>query len=442
VTAAGPRPGFHFGLPAGHLNDPIGLTWHDGRYDLFFQLNPDGSQWVPECRWGQSDGPDLVRWGPPRTALEPAPGEGCWSGSVAVAGDGTPVIVYTSVDTAAPDLGRIALARGRPDWSGWTLGGAVVAPPSGLDLRIFRDPFVWAVPGGWRMVVGAGTRDDTALVLQYSSPDLRRWELDGTLAQRRPSGAEPVPTGTAWECPQFFPLDGRWVLLVSAWDREPRRVVASVGEYDGRRFAPGPWRPFDVAGELYATTAFRDATGRWCALSWLPGARLLSVPYLLSLAGDRLRAEPHPDLDALLAPPVAELSGPVGSVAAGPVDPLVDVELSAEVPAGSRLRVAVTEDGGSELLAVLMDGECALLRRPRRPDAVLPRGRAPLRLLLDVGVAEAFSDGQVAALALGGQGAPIRFEVTAEGDGVRLDRLAVRPVRRWFGALGGDAVSR
>jgi beta-fructofuranosidase len=432
VTGTAPRPGFHFALPAGHLNDPLGVTWHDGRYDLFFQLNPAGPHWAPDCRWGQVDGPDLVRWGEPRVALEPAPGEGCWSGGVAVDRGGTPVIVYTSVATAAPDVGRVALARGGSDWAGWTADGVVVAPPPGLDLHTFRDPFVWAVPGGWRMVVGAGARDGRALALQYSSADLRHWELDGPLAERRPAEG-PVPSGTAWECPQLFPLDGRWVLLVSAWDGAPLRVVAAVGEYDGRRFTPAAWQPFDVSGELYATTAFRDAAGRWCALSWLPGARLLSAPYLLFLAGDRVCAEPHPDLEALVLPTAAELSGripPAGGAVTGPLDPLADVRLEAEVPEGSRLRVVVTEDG-VELLGVLVDADRALLRRPGRPDAVLPPG--PLRLLLDVGVAEVFGGGAVAALPLGGRGGPVRWEVTGEGGGVGLDRLAVRPVRRWFG---------
>ena len=63
-----------------------------------------------------------------------------------------------------------------------------------------------------------------------------------------------------------------------------------------------------------------------------------------------------------------------------------------------------------------------------RPDAVLPAGEEPLRLLLDVGVAEVFRDGALAALRLGGDGGRVRVEVTAHPD-----RFAVRPVTRWFG---------
>ena len=43
--AADPRrPGYHFTAPAGWINDPLGVTWHEdatgGRYELFFQFNP------------------------------------------------------------------------------------------------------------------------------------------------------------------------------------------------------------------------------------------------------------------------------------------------------------------------------------------------------------------------------------------------------------------
>ena len=40
------RPGYHFTVPAGWINDPLGVTWHEGpdggRYELFYQFNPDG----------------------------------------------------------------------------------------------------------------------------------------------------------------------------------------------------------------------------------------------------------------------------------------------------------------------------------------------------------------------------------------------------------------
>ena len=128
--AADPRrPGYHFTVPAGWINDPLGVTWHEGpeggRYELFYQFNPQAPVWAPNCRWGQVTSPDLVRWEDASTALEPGPDEtGCWSGSVVVEDDGTPVIVYTSILAEAPGQGRDRAGPGRP-------GLATVGPGTG-----------------------------------------------------------------------------------------------------------------------------------------------------------------------------------------------------------------------------------------------------------------------------------------------------------------------
>ena len=83
------RPGYHFTAPTGWINDPLGVTWHAagrrgpgeerGRYELFYQFNPEAPVWAVACRWGQATSADLVRWREPRTALEPGrrrPGAG------------------------------------------------------------------------------------------------------------------------------------------------------------------------------------------------------------------------------------------------------------------------------------------------------------------------------------------------------------------------------
>ncbi len=443
------RPGFHFTAPSGWINDPLGVSWHDGRYELFYQFNPEAPDWVLACRWGQATSSDLVGWRHARTALEPGPEEdGCWSGSVAVDADGTPVIVYTSVLADSVHEGRIALARGDLEWSRWDHdpGGPVLdGPPAELDLAYFRDPFVWRAGDGWRMAVGGGGRDGEPVVVQYSAPDLRGWRLDGVLAARAEGVAEHLDVGSVWECPQLFPLDGAWALLVSVWrDELPAGVAAAVGDYDGRRFTARSWhRLTDLP--LYATHAFPDAEGRWCALSWVqePGpaaggwAGTLTVPWLLERRGDRVVVAPHPDVTVVRTGVLAEL-GPADlsgePVVVGPVEPSLDLELAAE-PAGQRVELVVREDEG-ELVRLVLDAAAAVveIRRPGRPGQLVPvvpgdDGVVGLRMLLDASVLEVFpTGGTVGAVRLSPTGGPVRLELT--GEGTRLRRLLAHGMPR------------
>jgi beta-fructofuranosidase len=443
------RPGFHFTAPSGWINDPLGVSWHDGRYELFYQFNPEAPDWVVACRWGQATSTDLIGWRHARTALEPGPGEdGCWSGSVAVEDDGTPVIVYTSVLADSVHLGRVALATGDRAWSRWThdpSGPVVGGPPEELDLTYFRDPFVWRSGDGWRMAVGGGQRDGEPVVVQYSSPDLRNWRLDGALAQRSAQAPEALDVGSVWECPQLFPLDGAWVLLVSVWrDEMPAGVAAAVGDYDGRRFTARSWHRL-AALPLYATTTFADAAGRRCALSWIhePGpaagawAGTLTVPWLLERRGERVGVQPHPDVTAARTGLLAG-HGPTPltgrPIAVGPVEPFLDVELEAET-AGGRMELAIGEAAGELVrLVVEADGDEVQLCRPGRAGERVPLvpgadGTVALRVLLDASVIEVFpGGGGVAAVRLFPSGGPVRVELT--GERARLRRLEVHGMPR------------
>jgi beta-fructofuranosidase len=458
VTADPRRPGYHFTAPAGWINDPLGVTWHDGphegddggRYELFYQFNPDAPVWAPECRWGQATSRDLVRWRDPRTALEPGPDEtGCWSGSVVV-DRGMPVIVYTSVLAENPHHGRVALAAGDPEWRSWTpdpAGPVVANAAAELDLAHLRDPYVWRQGDRWRMALGAGSTDGRPSVVQFSSPDLREWRTDGVLAEPEPE--QPGPGGAVWECPQLFRLGDAWALMVSVWDEGPGGVACALGDFDGRRFTAGSWQRL-ADDPLYATTTFADAAGRRCALSWLQEADpvddgwagALSVPWLLEREGDRVTVRPHPDVDGLRSGVSAQRGpGPLGSdpLVLGAIPALADVELHAE-PAGGPLQVDVDGPAGRVLAAALDPARGELrLSVPGRPDARAPLrpevdGAVRLRLLLDVGVVEAFpGGGAVAAARLPPGSGDLTLLLSAAGDGAALRSVVAHGMERVFG---------
>jgi beta-fructofuranosidase len=449
------RPGYHFTSPAGWINDPLAVTWHDdpaaggGRYELFYQFNPEAPVWAPACRWGQATAPDLVRWGDPRTALEPGPDEtGCWSGSLVV-DDGVPVIVYTSVLADAPGQGRIALASGDPGWRHWTpdpAGPVLGAPAPELGLAHLRDPYVWRDGDRWRMVVGAGSTTGQPSVLQWSSPDLRSWRSDGVVAEPEPQ--RPGPGGAVWECPQLFRLDDAWVLVVSVWDQEPGAVACAVGDYDGRRFTARNWHRL-APHPCYATTVFLDSQGRRCAFSWLQEigsadgdwAGVISVPWLLGLDGDRVVVRPHPDVDTLRTG-VQTRRGPEPLTS----DPVVldvpaqaDVLLRADV-AGEPLQLTLEQAAG-RLLTVVADPVAGHVRLsgPDAPEGLVPLrlepdGAVELRLLVDAGVVEVFpSGGAVGAARLRPTGDRLRMSLSAAGGEARMHDLVVHGMERVIG---------
>lgn len=313
-TAA--RPALHLTAPDGWLNDPLGVTWRDGRYELFYQALPGARAWSPRCRWGHATSPDLLTWTHHPLALEPGDDEiGCWSGDLVVADPGSPrsaMIYYTSVDEPDIDLGAVRIARPADDaWQQWDKGHVVATPPPGEDLRIFRDPVVFRDEDRWRMLVGAGYRDGTPAVLTFVSPNLTDWTYDGVLASTRTSPTGSLPAGNAWECPQLLKVADQHVLVVSTWSEGTTHdVLAAVGTFADGRMKVEHWQRLTYGCGHYAATGFTDADGQPCLLFWIrnvadPGdawTGALSLPYRMTLdsgeGAPRVRLTPHPTVPA------------------------------------------------------------------------------------------------------------------------------------------------
>jgi beta-fructofuranosidase len=331
------RPVLHHTPATGWINDPQ-LAWHDGTYHLFFQHVPDRAEWDVGCRWGHATSIDLLSWTPGPVALAPDEDEdGCWSGCVT---DG--VVFYTAVSSAAPDLGwvRRAVPADGESWTTWAKQAVVAqAPPEALH---FRDPFVHRDGDTWRMVVGGATAAGPAL-WAFRSEDLVTWEPRGLAASRAVDEDDGVWTGHGWECPSLLEVDGRTVLLVSAWSPDALHYLAyALCSPDGDRLHPGVWRRLSYGPSLYAGTAFVDAEGRPGLVAWLrwvgdPAAGwagATSLPVRVGLDGDRLVVRPPDGL-----PPEAdrEWSPTVGEVLEGPGFALTAREGSVRMEAGAHV---------------------------------------------------------------------------------------------------------
>lgn len=261
------RPGYHFLPPANWMNDPNGFVQWDGQYHLFYQYNPHGA-FHDNIHWGHAVSDDLVRWQHLPIALAPTPQGhdkiGCWSGCL-VDDRGTPTIVYTG---AFPEVQCIA--AGSEDLVTWEKSRAnpvIAGPPSGLRVFGFRDPCVWKEDDVWFMVIGAGIVGVGGAILFYKSPNLIEWEYVGPLLQ----DDRELCGGALCECPAFFPLGDRYILVVSVAPRD--RVDYFVGEFDGTKFYPESRRRVDYGRYFYAPQTLLDTAGRRVMIGWLPEGR-------------------------------------------------------------------------------------------------------------------------------------------------------------------------
>jgi beta-fructofuranosidase len=304
------RPAFHFTARSGWINDPHGVTFHDGQYHAFFQYVPDSTVWAPNCHWGHATGPDLVSLTEGPIAIAPGEGDdGIWTGSLVTDDAGQTRILYTSTSQPNIGIGRVRIATPVDEsWQSWTKGDFVADAPEGLDIVAYRDPFVLREPdGSWRMFIGAGLADKTATALSYRSRDLEHWDYEGIALQRSSSETEPVWMGSLWECPQIFEIDGRHVMVSSVWDDDVLYYAGyAIGDYADGRFVAQSWGRLTYGSSYYAPSFFRDADGKPALSFWMRGvadaeagwASAHSVPFTLSLDGDVLVATPHRDLDA------------------------------------------------------------------------------------------------------------------------------------------------
>lgn len=301
------RPLYHFLPPANWMNDPNGFIRWGEEYHLFYQHNPNGPFWGT-IHWGHAVSKDLVHWHDLPIALLPTPGApddaGCFSGC-AVDDHGVPTLLYTGAfgaqQTQCLATSRDGLITWRPDPGNPVLAGA----PSEMRSEDFRDPFVWREGDVWYMLLGTGVRAGGGAVLLYRSQDLRRWEYLHPLLEGKPE-----ETGEVWECPNFFPLGDKHVLIVSVWPRA--YVYYFIGSYQNHRFVPEVEGKLDHNGSFYAPLSTLDQPGRRLLVGWLDEWRsaeaqreagwagTLSLPQELFLhPSGQLGVRPIPELEVL-----------------------------------------------------------------------------------------------------------------------------------------------
>jgi beta-fructofuranosidase len=297
------RPRYHFS-PDNWMNDPIPF-FRDGEYHIFFQHNPNGAFWGT-MHWGHARSRDLVHWELLPIALAPTPGgpdqDGCFTGCVVRGGDRFHIL-YTGIPQRTP-LRQVQCLAGSDDLITWEkyAGNPVIAqPPEGFG-ECFRDPQTWREGDTWYMIIGSEQPEGKGgAALLYRASSLTDWQCLHPLFL-----GDAAVTGRDFECPDFFPLGEKYVLITSRG-----ATHWHAGSYADQRFTLEK-RGVTDGGAFYAAKTLSDGQGRRILFGWITERRpgdaqrqagwsgVLSLPRVLTLLPDgALGMEPVPELQAL-----------------------------------------------------------------------------------------------------------------------------------------------
>ena len=271
------RPVYHHTPLWGWMNDPNGLFYKDGVWNLYFQYNPYGSTWE-NMTWGHATSRDLVHWQYEGTPIEPDALGTIFSGSAVVdsantAGFGKNAIVAMYTSAAENQTQSLAYSTD----GGKTFTKYSDNPTLTAKEPDFRDPkMIWnEATNEWNLVMATGQKMNF-----YSSKDLKNWKYESSFGE-----GYGCHKGV-WECPDLIQMaNGKWVLFCNINPGGPFGGSATqyfVGQWDGHQFTceskPETTKWMDYGKDHYATVTFSNAPdGRHVALPWMSNWQYAAV---------------------------------------------------------------------------------------------------------------------------------------------------------------------
>lgn len=276
------RPLFHLSTRCGWMNDPNGFCRYHGEYHMFYQYHPYSTDWGP-MHWGHAVSSDLLHWKYLPAALAPDAfydAGGCFSGSALTLPDGRHLLMYTGVsgkrtDEEAESCQTQCIAVGdgieyqkyehNPVIDGKNL-------PEGFSRADFRDPkILQEKDGSYTCIIGNRAQNGNGQLLQFRSEDALSWRYDKILI--RNDGR----FGRMWECPDYFDLDGKKVLLTSPQDMLPEPdefaggngTLCLIGNTASGEFRTEAVQTVDFGIDFYAMQTVEAEDGRRIMIGWM-----------------------------------------------------------------------------------------------------------------------------------------------------------------------------
>lgn len=268
------RPVYHHTPAYGWMNDPNGMFYKDGVWNLYFQHNPYGSQWE-NMTWGHSTSTDLVHWKFQGDPVQPDALGTVFSGSAVVDkentsgfGKGAVIALYTSAGESQTQSMVYSTDNGK------TFTKYEGNPVITSNVPDFRDPHMFWNEDikKWNMILAAGQHMEI-----YSSDNLKDWKYESSFGEKYGNH------GGVWECPDLMKMKVRgtdkekWMLICNINPGGPFGGSATqyfVGDFDGHKFTcdskPEVTKWMDYGKDHYATVTFDNAPeGRRVAIAWM-----------------------------------------------------------------------------------------------------------------------------------------------------------------------------
>ena len=268
------RPVYHHTPAYGWMNDPNGMFYKDGVWNLYFQHNPYGSQWE-NMTWGHSTSTDLVHWKFQGDPVQPDAWGTVFSGSAVVDkentsgfGKGAVIALYTSAGESQTQSMVYSTDNGK------TFTKYEGNPVITSNVPDFRDPHMFWNEDikKWNMILAAGQHMEI-----YTSDNLKDWKFESSFGEKYGNH------GGVWECPDLMKMKVRgtgkekWMLICNINPGGPSGGSATqyfIGDFDGHKFTcdskPEVTKWMDYGKDHYATVSFDNApNGRRVAIAWM-----------------------------------------------------------------------------------------------------------------------------------------------------------------------------
>lgn len=276
------RPKFHVTGGIGWINDPNGFSLYKGEYHLFYQYHPFSTNWGP-MHWGHVKTKDFIKWDRLPIALAPDKSYdrfGCFSGSGLELSDGKHLLIYTSVFEEKNGNDKIetyqqqSIAVGDGTNYDKFESNPVIRTsqiPKGNSLFDFRDPKIYEKDGIFYVIVGSLGADNIGEIVRYKSKDLKDFEFDSVIYKSNGQ------YGKMWECPDYFELDGKNVLMASPQEMandglefpKGNGTIFVIGKEENGVLIKENLHTCDYGIDFYAPQTLLSKDGRRIMIAWM-----------------------------------------------------------------------------------------------------------------------------------------------------------------------------